>query len=440
MDRNTIPRRRVLQAAGGAAIAGLAGCVGDDGGSVTTTSSPYTNLPVTGDSVTVGVDVAKTGVYSDGGKRMLAGFRLAADHLNNGGGWIDGTEWGETLTGNGVLGKTVELAETDSGSKGDQAEQNCQRLIESDDAVCLVGGATGAVNHAHVHIADEAGVINMNGFAVSMDLTGADCSPYSFTEIFNAKNIALSLTDQLHVHGDVKYYQLLPNSDLGGSLSSAIREVFDGQGWTEVGTSSTRVGQRNYDDVLEEAAAANADVVVCNYSGLDGAQMLRAADGVIDASLIVPVFDQPMALNAGTAIDDVLGTVQWDSAIDTPLSNTFTESWIETYGGNPNHPAVPSGLDHLGYVQLFQWAAAAERAGSFAPPAVVDALEGHSYDTGFGRETMRDCDHQAQRPVPVVHGHHDLESFYEMHGTVQSADYGCDEAPAANCEMDAIQS
>jgi hypothetical protein len=59
----------------------------------------------------------------------------------------------------------------------------------------------------------------------------------------------------------------------------------------------------------------------------------------------------------------------------------------------------------------------------------------------MGQETMRACDHQAQRDVPVVQG---LPASEQESGryfnivNVTSRDelgYACDEGPAAECEL-----
>ena len=96
----------------------------------------------------------------------------------------------------------------------------------------------------------------------------------------------------------------------------------------------------------------------------------------------------------------------------------------------------------MAYAQTLQYAAAAERAGTFYPPEVIKQLEGHEYSNlGMGGETMRKCDHQAQRAVPVVKGLSDSEqsegTFFDIVNLTQRGDlgYGCDSGPAAKCDL-----
>ncbi|RDZ32017.1 branched-chain amino acid ABC transporter substrate-binding protein, partial [Haloferax sp. Atlit-47N] len=139
-----------------------------------------------------------------------------------------------------------------------------------------------------------------------------------------------------------------------------------------------------------------------DHYGLDGANSVsQAVDAGIDEDMeiVVPLYNRPMAQAAGGAIEGVFGTIAWDSQIDNEPSNAFTEVFQNEYD------RVPSGPAQLAYAQTLQYAAAAERAGTFYPPEVIRELEDYNYNNiGMGEETMRACDHQAQRAIPVARG------------------------------------
>ena len=99
-------------------------------------------------------------------------------------------------------------------------------------------------------------------------------------------------------------------------------------------------------------------------------------------------------------------------------------------------------MAHLAYAQTLQYAAAVERAGTFYPPEVIRQLEGFEYDNiGMGAESMRGCDHQAQRDVPVVRGLPESEQaegqYFEIINVTSRDElgYACDAGPAAECEL-----
>lgn len=442
-------RRQVLASSLGAAgLVGLAGCTGDgddgsDGGTPTPTSG-HTNLPV-GETVTIGLAIPETGVYSSEGEQLRQGYEAAQFNLNDGRGWAD-TDQFEDLGGDGILGAEVELAvrNTDSGREG--ARDAADSLIEDDGAVMVSGGASTGEALALQEAATEHGVVHMIGFAPGNSISGVNCSQYGFQEMYPPKLAAQALAPYLaeELGGDTTFGQVYPRSDVGEDFQLTLQqELSNTAGWVRNHEESTRVGTQNFEDPIGAVLDTDPDVIILNYYGNDGARALRQADEVIDeeddVDVVVPLYNRPMAESAGGAIEDVIGTVTWDPGVDSRLSSQFDSWWIGEFGQRSDVSDSPSDLSHLAYSQLFQYAAAVNRAGSFEPPAVIDALEGHTYDHGMGEQEMRGCDHLAQRPVPIVRGLPASEQFegvyYEVESVVEDVGFPCDEPPALDCDI-----
>lgn len=437
-------RRDVLQAiAAGGATAGLAGCSagggsqgGGSGGQTTTeTDNSFANYPVAEDSVTFGFTVPQSGPSGADGNEQRRGFELAVDHLNEGGGWVDSGTWG-TLTGDGVLGRTVEAVFADTESTPATARNEGQRLIEQENAVMLAGGGSTGTARELMPLCQSRGVVHMLGFAPGTTVTGEDCARYGFQEMYNARMATNALAPVLDAEFETgtSFYQLHADSDYGFTQANTFaRTMLRGPSWTKLGTSQTRVGTENFEPVLEEARDAGPDVVVLSYLGTDGGNAVRQAREVLppDVRIVAPILSRSMAQFAGPAIENVLGTIVWDQSIDTPLSNAFTEAFTQTYDQAPSDQA------QLAYGQTIQFAAAVERARTFKPDEVVRALEDNEYGMGIGSETLRKCDHQAIRPVPIVRGLSEtLQSEYKRYESVditRDVAYACEDDPANNC-------
>jgi ABC-type branched-subunit amino acid transport system substrate-binding protein len=219
-----------------------------------------------------------------------------------------------------------------------------------------------------------------------------------------------------------------------------MNQFFEEAGWSEVESVPTPLGTSDYSSYLSEAADSGADALFLNHYGLDGANSLsQAIEAGIDQEMeiVLPLYNRPMAEAAGGAIEGIFGTIAWDSQIDNTPSAEFTEAFSGEYDGR-----IPSGPAQLAYAQTLQYAAAVERAGTFYPPEVIRELEDYEYDNiGMGAETMRGCDHQAQRDIPVVRGLPAAEQgegrFFEIINVTSRDDvgYGCDSGPAAECEL-----
>jgi len=454
VTRSESPTRRdVLKGAAGAAgIAGLAGCTGDggdggggdggdggdgdggDGGDGGDDFPALGNYPIDGDTVTFGFNVPQSGSYSQEGQDELRGYNLAKQHLNNGGGWVD--QW-EDLSGDGVLGFTVESVEGDTATDPDTARQSASRMISRDNAMMVSGGSSSSVAIAVQELCQEEKVQFMACLTHSNDTTGSACVRYTFRELFNAFNTGAALAPVLtEEYGDnLNFYILYADYTWGQTVQESMTQFLEEAGHNLVESVPTPLGTSDYSSFLSDVPTDEVDMLILTHYGLDAANSLpQARDAGLDEDmeLVVPLYNRLMAEAASDSIQGVFGTADWNWQLEDDIS--FTESFREEYD------KVPSYAARLAYLQTLQYAAAAERAGTFYPPEVIRQLEDYEYDNaGLGAETMRACDHQAQRPVLVMQGAEEQTSQRLLQITsetpTEDVAYGCDEGPAAECEL-----
>jgi ABC-type branched-subunit amino acid transport system substrate-binding protein len=131
--------------------------------------------------------------------------------------------------------------------------------------------------------------------------------------------------------------------------------------------------------------------------------------------IVVPLYSELMARGAGSNIAGILGSQNWDWKLENELgakysgTNAFVKSFGEKYGFPPSQAA------HTCYVQTLLYADAVTRAGSFAPCAVVEALEGYEFDgLGNGPTLYRAEDHQCFKDVVVVRGKENPENEFDL--------------------------
>ncbi|MDY6776284.1 MAG: substrate-binding protein [Halobacteria archaeon] len=392
------------------------------------------------EDVVFGFNVPQSGSYSAEGEDELRAYKLAVKHLNNGGGWVD--DW-DNLSGEGVLGNKVTSVNGDTATDPDTGRQSASRMIQRDNVIMFSGGSSSAVAIAQQGLAQEEKVQFMACMTHSNDTTGKNCVRYSFRECFNAYMTGKALAPVLkEEYGEgLKFYQLYADYSWGQTQQASMKQFLtDVAGWEQVDSVATPLGTSDFSNYLSDAANSGADVLILNHYGLDAANSLpQAVDAGIkeDMKIVVPLYNRLMAEAAADSIEGVYGTVAWTSLIDNEYSNAFTEAFGNEYNGR-----IPSGPALLAYAQTLQYAAAVERAGTFYPPEVIKQLEGHQYDNvGYGQEEMRKCDHQAFHKIPVVKGLPKSEQeegkYFELVNQTPRDDisYGCDEGPAAKCEL-----
>jgi ABC-type branched-subunit amino acid transport system substrate-binding protein len=443
----SVSRRSLLRSIGASGLVGLAGCGGSEGvtdSGGTPTPTTIGNYPVSGDSVTFGINVASSGTYSPAGQQELLGFELAVKHINSGGGWVTAEGYESPLDGDGLLDKAVDFAVEDTGSSSDAARRNAQRLVDSEEAIMLTGGTSSNSAVANQEVAAQNQVVYMSTTAHANSLTGAACNRYSFHEMFNSHMTAEALAPVLRAEygADVSYAKFFEKSDWGAAFREDIDTALGELGWSPVWEYNAQAGTSDYSQYAADIESVDFDVIVLGFRGFDAVNALRAfREAFPDADIVLPLASLEVARTAGEAIEGVVGTVAWSPAIDSSLSDAFRESFREEYGSTTgsSDSAVPSGPAHIAYTQTLQYASAVERAGTFDPREVIAELEGHEYDAGLGSQTLRSCDHQAMRRVPVVKGksevQHSYGTYYSLVGEPAQVRYACDSGPAANCSL-----
>lgn len=439
-DTSVLSRRDVLKTsgtAGAAGLAGLAGCTGGGGGD--SEYSSLGNYPVEGDEVVFGFNVPQSGSYSQEGADELRGYNLAVDHLNNGGGWVD--DWSD-LSGDGVLGKTVASVDGDTATDPDQARQSAQRMINRDDAIMISGGSSTSVAIAVQELCQEERVQFQCCITHGNGTTASECVRYSTREMFNAYMTGAALAPVLEEEygSDLNFYQLYADYSWGQSQQRSMNQFLTEEpGWTQVESVGTPLGTSDYSSYLSDVPRDEADVLILNHYGLDAANSLpQAIEAGLDQDMeiVVPLYNRLMAEAASDSIGDIFGTADWSWQLENGPTQTFVEAYRE------EHDRAPSYAARIAYTQTLQYAAAAERAETFYPPEVIRQLEGHEFDNaGLDAETMRECDHQAQRDVLVMRGLPPEEQTEDRLLEVlnqtsrDDAGYACDAGPAADCQL-----
>jgi len=435
-------------AAGAAGIAGLAGCTGDGGdgggggGGGGGDGEDYPalgNYPIDGDTVTFGFNVPQSGSYSQEGADELRGYNLAKKHLNNGGGWVD--EW-EDLSGDGVLGYSVESVDGDTATDPDAARQSASRMIDRDDAIMISGGSSSSVAIAVQELCQDEKVQFMACLTHSNDTTGSACVRYTFREVFNAYMTGQALAPVLadEYGEDLNFYQLYADYNWGETVQESMNQFLTSEGnWNQLDSVPTPLGTSDYSSYLSDVPN-DTDVLLLVHYGLDAANSLpQAIEAGLDEDMeiVIPLYNRLMAQAASDSIDGIFGTADWNWKLDEEYTQSFVESFENEYDQPPSYTA------RLAYTQALQYSAAVERAETFYPPEVIRELEDFEYDNaGLGEENMRACDHQAFRDVLIVQGkpENERDSEFDLLNVVNQTPrddigYECDAGPAAECEL-----
>ncbi len=372
--------------------------------------SGFTNAP-TGSTVTLGFNVPQTGPYAEEGLDELRAQELAVEHINGmGDGGVLNTFTSKALDGTGILGKKVEFVTGDTQTKSDAARASAKSMIEKDGVVMINGGSSSGVAIAVQGLCQEAGIIFMAGLTHSNDTTGKDKKANGFRHFFNAYMSGAALAPVLaKAYGkDRKAYHLTADYTWGWTQEESIASATEAVGWQTVQKVRTPVGAGDFSSYITPVLNSGADVLILNHYGRDMINSITQAvqfglrDKMVNGKqfeIVVPLYSELMAEGAGDAIKGVYGSMNWNWQLDNPGTKAFVKSFGEKYGRPPSNSAQTC------YVQTLLYADAVQRAGSFNPCAVVEALEGFEFDgMGNGPTLYRADDHQCFKDVLVMKG------------------------------------
>ena len=382
-------------------------------------SHAYTNAP-TGSTVTLGFNVPQTGAYADEGADELRAYQLAVEHINAGGGGMLDTFSSKSLSGGGINGKKVEYVTGDTQTKSDAARASAKRMIEKDGAIMITGGSSSGVAIAVQGLCQEAGVIFMAGLTHSNDTTGKDKKANGFRHFFNTEMSGAALGPILEANygKDRKAYHLTADYTWGWSQEGSMKTYTEAIGWETVAAVRTPLGAGDFSQYITPVLNSGADVLILNHYGRDMVNSLTQAVqfGLRDKEVngkkfevVVPLYSRLMAQGAGENVKGIFGSTNWHWSLQDEGSQAFVKAFGQKYGFPPSQAA------HTTYCQALLYADAAQRAGTFNPCGIVEALEGYEFDgLGNGPTLYRAEDHQCFKPVLVVKGNENPTSAYDL--------------------------
>jgi ABC-type branched-subunit amino acid transport system substrate-binding protein len=298
-------------------------------------------------------------------------------------------------------------------------------MIEKDGAIMITGGSSSGVAIAVQSLCQEAGVIFMAGLTHSNDTTGKDRRRNGFRHFFNTEmsGAALGPVMEANYGNDRKAYHLTADYTWGWSQEGSIKKYSEAIGWETVNAVRTPLGAGDFSQYITPVLNSGADVLILNHYGKDMVNSLTQAvqfglrDKQVNGKnfeIVVPLYSRLMAQGAGENVKGIFGSTNWHWSLQDEGSQAFVKSFGAKYGFPPSQAA------HTCYVQALLYADAAQRAGSFNPCAIVEALEGFEFDgMGNGPTLYRADDHQCFKKVLVVKGNENPTSQFDLLEVVQ---------------------
>jgi branched-chain amino acid transport system substrate-binding protein len=358
-----------------------------------------------GDSVTIGAAVPRTGAYAVQGEDELKGMQLAVEHINAGDPLIKQIA---PKVDKGVLGKQVKLVVADSAAKPNQAVQAVQTFINDDKILAMTGSTSSAVAVALNKFAQREKVLYLVAISGSNDTTGKDCARYSFRQCFYGQTAANAIGPVLvkNFGKNRKAAFMTPDYTYGHTVTKSVNDYLTANGgWSMVTNQVSPLGTQDFSQYLTNIANSGAEFIINVNWGRDGVLSIQQAKqfGLTpNMKMVVPYQIPFLAKEVGPELTEGVfaATDFWWTLEDKyPLAKTFVDAFNAKYGYRPEWGA------NNAYMQFAIWARMVSEAGTFYPPAVIKQYEkGETFPSTVGDVHFRPEDHQLVRPVIIVRG------------------------------------
>lgn len=338
------------------------------------------------DTIPIGVISSLSGVFANVGEEVEVGARVAHAYFRE------------------AAGKQLEYVLLDDHGDAGRSVRLVQDSFNQRGIRHFVGTTNSAIALAVAKEVHALGGVNIN-LAGADEMTGVECNRSSFrwpVATYSAANATVRPFMELYPDAR-RWYTITGQYVFGESLLRNTVDVVQELGGEHIGNSYHSLSEREYSGYITAALATEPDVLaICNF-GNQTVDVLRQAVsfGMKRNTKILVVWstalDQFQAWGSDTIEDVYFGANYWHGVEST--GNTLFRQEFEAV-----HNRVPSYLNATGWAVMQMMVEGINTAGTEEVPALIEALEGLTYDGVTGTESIRPEDHQVVKPYYFMRG------------------------------------
>jgi urea transport system substrate-binding protein len=318
------------------------------------------------ETVEVGVLQSLTGTMAISEVTVKNATLLAIDQINASG---------------GVLGKKIVPVVEDGASDPSMFAQKAQKLIQQDKVVTVFGGWTSASRKAMLPVFER--FKGLLWYPVQFE--GNECSPNIMYSGAQPNQQILPALEWAEQKGYKSIFLLGSDYVFPRTANLILKKHIVHDGGTVAGEEYVPLGGSDFSAVINKIKLAKPEIVFSTLNGDSNVSFFKqmAAAGLPSAKL--PVMSFSIAEQEAKAIGPSLlegSYAAWNyfESLPDPANKKFVAAYQAKYPGSP----VDDPMAH-GYLDVYAWAAAVKKAGTFDIDKVRKAAVGLKFaDVGLG--------------------------------------------------------
>jgi len=305
-----------------------------------------------GDTVKVGVLQSLSGTMAISEVTVKNAEMLAIEEINAAG---------------GVSGKQIEAVVEDGASDPAVFAQKASKLTESDKVATVFGGWTSASRKAMLPVFEK----NKNLLWYPVQFEGNECSPNIMYSGAQPNQQALPAYDWAKGKGYKTFFLVGSDYVYPRTANLILKKHIEADGLKVAGEEYQPLGGTEFSGVIAKIRAAKPDLIFNTLNGDSNVAFFKqmAAAGMTPSKLPVMSFsigEQEAQAMGPSLIEGSYAAWNYFQTLDTPENKKFVEAFKAKFGADS---VVTDPLVH-GYVDVYIWKAAVEKAGSFDPAKV----------------------------------------------------------------------
>jgi len=285
----------------------------------------------------------------------------------------------------GVLGKQIEVVLEDGASDWPTFAEKARKLLQQDEVATVFGGWTSASRKAMLPVFEE-----LNGLLwYPVQYEGLESSPNIFYTGATTNQQIVPAVEWLLENRGTKFFLLGSDYVFPRTANKIIKAQLEASGGETVAEEYTPLGHTDYSTVISKIKEAKPDIVFNTLNGDSNVAFFKQLkDAGISAddltTLSVSVAEEEIRGIGTDVLEGHLAAWNYYQTTETPENEKFVAAYKAAYGDD----RVTADPIEAGYIAVYLWAAAVEKAGTTDVDKVREAAAGIEFNAPEGKVTI----------------------------------------------------
>ena len=321
-----------------------------------------------GDSVSVGVLQSLTGTMAISEITVKNAEMLAIEEINAAG---------------GVMGKKINALVEDGASDPSTFAQKASKLIESDGVSTVFGGWTSASRKAMLPVFERTK--NLLWYPVQFE--GNECSPNIMYSGAQPNQQALPALEWAVSQGYKSYFLVGSDYVYPRTANLILKKHIEKDGMKVLGEAYVPLGGTDFSGVIAKIAQAKPAIIINTLNGDSNVAFFKQLQAAGISTKTMPVMsfsigEQEAKAMGAALVEGSFAAWNYFQSLPGDANAKFIAAYQAKFGKDA---AITDPMVH-GYLDVYAWKAAVEKAKSFDPDAVRKAAATlGGFDTPMGK-------------------------------------------------------